>query len=125
MSNFIVLPPTMLIIAMFKNGGWCTKRKSRIDKTIEELTKEGSIDWKTKKYQRSHSNSMDKPWPTIVVLIAWLLSFLCIAGGTFFIFALGINFGNDKTYQWLTAMITSSITSLLITQPLQVSFKKY
>ena len=80
MSNFIVLPPTVLIIAMFKNGGWFTKRSSRIDKTIENITKNGLIDWKTDKYQRSHSKGNKKPWPAIVILIGWILSLACIAG---------------------------------------------
>ena len=121
LSNFIVLPPTTLIIAMFRNGGWFTKRTNRIDKTIEKITKDGVINWGTKKHQRNPSNKNKSPWPAIVIIIAWLLSFLCILGGTFFIFALGLNFGNDKTYQWVTAMVSAIFASLLITQPLLVT----
>ena len=121
LSNFIVLPPTTLIIAMFRNGGWFTKRTNRIDKTIEKITKDGFINWETKKHQRNPSNENKSPWPAIVIIIAWLLSFLCILGGTFFIVALGLNFGNDKTYQWVTAMVSAIFASLLITQPLLVT----
>ena len=106
---------------MFRNGGWFTKRTNRIDKTIEKITKDGVINWETKKHQRNPSNRHKSPWPAIVIIIAWLLSFLCILGGTFFIVALGLNFGNDKTYQWVTAMVSAIFASLLITQPLLVN----
>ena len=56
------------------------KRSSRIDKAIENVTKNGLIDWKTDKYQRSHSKGKKKPWPAIVILIGWILSLACIAG---------------------------------------------
>ena len=105
---------------MFKNGGWCIKRKSRIDKTVENLLKNGVINWTTGKHQRAQLSNKKTPWPAIVVLIAWFLSLICIAGGSFFVFALGINFGNEKTYQWVTAMVSSVFASLLITQPFLV-----
>lgn len=64
------------------------------------------------------------PWWTKI--IAYLLSFLFAAISVFFIIMKGISFGNDKCTKWLTSIIISLITSLLITQPLQVfslSFK--
>ena len=109
---------------MFRNGGWFTKRTNRIDKTIEKITKDGVINWETKKHQRNPSNRHKSPWPAIVIIIAWLLSFLCILGGTFFIVALGLNFGNDITYQWVTAMVSAIFASLLVTQPLLVTTVK-
>jgi hypothetical protein len=53
MSNFIVFPPTFLLVLLFKKGRWYSKRKNRIDLTIEELTEEGTISWKTEPYKRN------------------------------------------------------------------------
>ena len=32
----------------------------------------------------------------------------------------GLSFGNDKTYQWVTSMLVSFFSSMLITQPLKI-----
>ena len=63
---------------------------------------------------------VDKSWPAIVIIVSWILCILCILGGALMVFAFGVTFGNSKTYQWMTSMITSVFSSILITQPLKV-----
>ncbi len=48
------------------------------------------------------------------------MSTVSILGGGFLAFAYGVSFGNDKTYQWMTSMLTSMFSSILITQPIKV-----
>jgi len=140
MSNLIVLPPTLLLTILFKKGGRFSKRTSRIDLTVKEATQAGKINWEAKPYKRTlpfkrwnpGKNSMipwclivtfrpDKSWSPVAVVIAWILSFICIAGGSFVVFAYGVTFGNEKSYQWIVSMITSFFSSVLITQPLKVA----
>ena len=63
----------------------------------------------------------DKGWPSPGRLIAWIITLGAIGGGAFIVFGLGISFGNDRQYQWMTAIIFSFFTSLFFTQPLQVN----
>lgn len=37
--------------------------------------------------------------------VAWLLVVLCVAASLFFLIAYAIQFGNDKTYQWLSSTL--------------------
>ena len=62
----------------------------------------------------------NKGWPGFCLILAWLLTLGCIGGGGFLVFSYGIMFGNDRTYQWVTSMLVSFFSSLIITQPLKV-----
>lgn len=61
----------------------------------------------------------------VLHILAWVLVLVCILGGIFVVFSYGITFGNDKTYQWVVAMISSFFSSVLITQPFYVSTFNY
>ena len=62
----------------------------------------------------------DSSWPSFTKVIAWILAFACIGGGSFMVFAFGVTFGNDKTYQWVLSIITSLFTSIFVIQPTTV-----
>ena len=49
---------------------------------------------------------------------------LCIIGGAFMVVSYGLEFGRDKTYQWMVAMISAFFVSILITQPIKVTKTK-
>lgn len=53
-------------------------------------------------------------------IIAYAISFVFAVTSTFFIVVKGITFGDDKCAKWLTSFVVSIITSVLLTQPLQV-----
>jgi hypothetical protein len=54
--------------------------------------------------------------------LAWVICIISILGGAFLVLAFGLAFGNDVTYQWMVAMITSFFTSFTLTQPLKVKY---
>ncbi|KAG1655025.1 Polycystic kidney disease protein 1-like 2 [Nymphon striatum] len=58
------------------------------------------------------------PWWCII--IAWMLTIACILVSLFFLWAYGITFGNEKTTQWFTSLIISTLCSIFLTQPLKV-----
>ena len=52
--------------------------------------------------------------------IGWFLVFLSISVSIFFLWAYGIQFGDEKTRKWVTSLIVSFFTSILVTQPIKV-----
>ena len=54
-------------------------------------------------------------------IIAYLLSFACMFVSIFFIVIKGIEFGDEKVRKWITSLLVSFLTSVLLTQPIQVN----
>ena len=53
-------------------------------------------------------------------IIAWVLCFISVFASIFFLWAYAIQFGNDKTYQWLTSLLVSFFSGLLFIEPIKV-----
>ena len=58
------------------------------------------------------------PW--FFRIIAWLLCFISIGASIFFLWAYAVQFGNDKTYQWLTTLLVSFFSGILFIEPIKV-----
>jgi hypothetical protein len=58
-------------------------------------------------------------------IIAYLLSALLAAVSIFFILVEGISFGNEKVQKWITSFLTSVLSSILLTQPIQVALTSF
>ena len=56
-------------------------------------------------------------------IFAYVLSFAFAGVSLFFVIVKGIEFGDEKVQKWLTSLLISFFTSLLLTQPLQVKLK--
>ena len=52
--------------------------------------------------------------------IAWISCVGVIFVSVFYLWAYGVMFGNDKTYQWLTSLLAYFWSDLLIVEPLKV-----
>ena len=63
-----------------------------------------------------------RPWPWWVVIIAWILVFLTVSLGGFFTLLYSFEWGGDKSAAWLTAFVLSFFQSVMIIQPIKVSF---
>ena len=59
-------------------------------------------------------------WHPIALAVAWLVCLLAIAGGAFMVFSYALEFGNDKTYQWMVAMLSSFFADVIIVQPIKI-----
>ena len=62
------------------------------------------------------SDSCILPW--FVKYVAWLVCILIIVGSAAFLLTFGIMYGNDRIYQWLSSMIITFFTGIMIFDPL-------
>jgi hypothetical protein len=53
-------------------------------------------------------------------IFAYLFSYACAIVSIFFILVQGISFGNEKVQKWITSLFFSILTSVFLTQPIQV-----
>ncbi|CAM1317953.1 Uncharacterised protein g6856 [Pycnogonum litorale] len=149
MSNAMVFIPSLLIVTMFRRCRPRKLRPSRITEALEKqkrakpdddgktsdggggdddngndgngsvsddakVIKVGNKDWmKNKK-----SKNFTLPW--WCVYVAWFLAVLSIGSSVFFLWAYGIQFGNEKTAKWFTSLIISTLCSIFLTQPIKV-----
>ena len=130
-TNLIIFPPTLLLVQIFRR----IKRKNpRINK-LKKLLAENelcSIETQTEKSlgKKDKKSKFELKFPWWFKFIAYLISFVFASVSLFFVIIKGISFGNDKVTKWLTSLIISFFTSILLTQPLQVNnvlstYKKY
>ena len=68
--------------------------------------------------KKKKSSSLTFPWWCL--FIVYFLSFSIIAVSIFFIIVRGIEFGDLKSQQWLTSILTGIFSSVLFTQPIKI-----
>ncbi|GFT75973.1 hypothetical protein NPIL_303071, partial [Nephila pilipes] len=66
-------------------------------------------------YHRKKKFSL--PWWCIY--FGWLMVVTSIGASMFFLWAYGVAFGDEKTSKWLSSLVISFISSVLITQPIK------
>jgi hypothetical protein len=126
-TNLIIFPPSLLLVQLFRRS---KRRKTRITKLRETLdtlraqdssanSNKGGKYKKTKEIKkRSKKGELKFPW--WFKIVAYILSFAFASVCLFFIIVQGITFGDDKVSKWLTSLLISLLTSIFLTQPLQV-----
>ena len=69
---------------------------------------------------------LQKELPRWVLVVAWILVFVAVVTASFFTFLYSLEWGSDKSNEWLGAFFLSFIQALLLVDPFVVSeFKKY
>jgi polycystin 1L2 len=61
---------------------------------------------------------MTLPWWCRI--IAWILVAVCFCVSIFFLWAYGIQFGNDKATKWVSSLFFSFFSSILLVEPVKV-----
>ena len=118
-TNLIVFPPTLLLVQLFRR----TKRRTpRIAKLKSLLSENGlvNLEDQKKKETKKTKKSFELKFPWWFKFIAYVLSFAFAAVSIFFVIVKGIEFGNEKVAKWLTSLVISFFSSVLLTQPIQV-----
>jgi polycystin 1L2 len=132
-TNLIVFPPSLLLVQLFKRSKRRQTRLSNLKKLLNEYnlgysmeenddendTKETKINAYPKKTRRL---SLELKFPWWFKIVAYALSFLMACVCLFFVIAKGIVFGDEKVKKWITSVLVSFLSSVLLIQPLQVVF---
>ncbi|CAF1517802.1 unnamed protein product, partial [Adineta steineri] len=116
MVELFTLIPSLLIVQFFRR----IRPRRQIAPIREALYK----------IQPSRKTSEDIPaikkkkslitFPWWCLFIAYGLSMIIIAVSIFFIIVRGIEFGDVKTQQWLTSVLTGFFSSVILTQPIKI-----
>ncbi|XP_054719265.1 polycystic kidney disease 2-like 2 protein [Uloborus diversus] len=145
MANFIVFPPTFLMITLFRKTRLRTLRPSHVTEAIKKqqaskkklstFSRPGSAasgttlilddisqDDESRRENRFVKQKKKKKFlfPWWCRIIAWLLAVSSIVVSCFFLWAYGVQFGDEKTKKWITSLLVSFFSSILVTQPIKV-----
>uniref|UniRef100_A0A2L2YFJ8 Polycystic kidney disease protein 1-like 2 n=1 Tax=Parasteatoda tepidariorum TaxID=114398 RepID=A0A2L2YFJ8_PARTP len=148
MANFIVFPPTFLMITLFRKTRLRNLRPSHITDAIKKQQaaskKKGSTfsrpgsalsgttlilddisqEDESRRENRFGLQKQKKKkkflFPWWCRIIAWILAVSSIIVSCFFLWAYGVQFGDEKTKKWVTSLLISFFSSILVTQPIKV-----
>ena len=123
-TNLIVFPPSILLVQMFRR---IKRRKTHISELKLILNQNNlinSIDEEANnneiKFKNPKKKSFELKFPWWFKFIAYAISFVFALVSLFFVVIKGIEFGDEKVTKWLSSLIISFLSSILLTQPLQV-----
>ena len=111
-TNLIVFPPSLLLVQLFRRT---QNRNTRISKIKKMLNKNKS------KENKNSKRLFELKFPWWFKIIAYLIAFVFASVSLFFVIIKGIEFGDEKVTKWLTSLIISFLSSILLTQPIQVT----
>jgi len=141
-TNLIVFPPSFLLVQIFKRSKRRYTRLTKMKKLLEEhnptknqkdndeekrINEENENDFEEEKKDESIKTKNKKyelKFPWWFKFVAYALSFVFATVCLFFVLMKGITFGNETVTKWITSVVISFLTSVLLTQPLQVNLKK-
>ena len=119
-TNLCVFPPSLLLVQLFRR---IKRRRTRISK-LKRVLKENdlSIEENTthEKLIKKSIKVKDFKFPWWFKIVAYMISYVFAGVSLFFVVIKGIEFGDDKVTKWLSSLIISFVSSILLTQPLKV-----
>ena len=128
-TNLIVFPQTLLLVQLFRRSKRRHTRVSKIKEILKEKNLQNDYIFDEENQNKIESELVEKEknkkkgefkFPWWFKIFAYVLSFAFAGVSLFFVIVKGIEFGDEKVQKWLTSLIISFFTSLLLTQPLQV-----
>ena len=126
-TNLIIFPPTLLLIQLFRRIKRKTPRITKLKNILKQndllsLNNDQEINKiNTNKENKKNKKSFEIKFPWWFKIFAYMISFSFAGVSLFFVIIKGIEFGDEKVAKWLTSLIISFLTSILLTQPLQVN----
>ena len=120
-TNLIVFPPSLLLIQLFKRSKRRKTRLNKFKKLLEKFNPNNTkFEVKKQNMKIRKSSNIELKFPWWFKIIAYVLSFLVACVCQFFVVTKGIVFGDEKVKNWLSSVLISFLSSVLLTQPLQV-----
>lgn len=128
MTNLIVFPPSFLLLQLFRRSRKRVSKSKRLRKILHNLGRKQNENLAsptpnqeaatTSRPNKQPRKQLTFPW--WFKIFAYVLALALAAVSGFFIIIRGITFGQERVSQWLTSLVVSVATSILLTQPLQV-----
>ena len=122
-TSLILFLPSILLVQMFKRIKRRHSRISKISKILNESkpnTNDSNKNEKVEKKTTKNKKSEFK-FPWWFKIFAYILSFAFAAVSLFFVIIKGLVFGNDMVTKWITSIVISFFTSVVLTQPIKVN----
>ena len=117
------LIPSLLLVQSFQRLTPRRPKSSSLRRVLCQLNPRGTFakaGGKNENTKKKKGSKWTFPWWWIFVVYG--LCFILAALSIFFIIARGIEFGDLKTQKWLTSILTGFFSSILVIQPIKVSF---
>jgi hypothetical protein len=115
--EFLSLIPSLLLVQFFRRIRTRHQQVSPLRQALYKIKpdmKSCDVDQKKTK----HKSSLSFPWWCLFIVYGLCLA---LAGlSIFFIIARGIEFGDLKTQQWLTSILSGFFSSIFLTQPMKI-----
>ncbi|CAF4302624.1 unnamed protein product, partial [Adineta steineri] len=115
MVELFTLIPSLLIVQLFRRIR-PRQQVSRLREAIYKMKPSRKASTNVHAIKKKQS-SITLPWWCL--FIGYGLSMIIIAISIFFIIVRGIEFGDVKTQQWLTSVLTGFFSSVIFTQPIK------
>lgn len=114
MSSLIVVPPVLIITALFANSAAQQEKKSRKNK-YETKQNRSYV-------QPEERRKKKRELPNWCIYIAYSLCGLSVVASGFFTILYAMEWGRETANAWLTSFLLSFFQSVLIIQPIKVSY---
>ncbi|CAF0795704.1 unnamed protein product [Adineta steineri] len=117
--ELLTLIPSLLLVAFFRRIRLRPSHQQQVHSLYESRFKiKPHATLNTMVKDDKKKSKLTFPWWCI--FIAYSLSFLLAAVSIFFITVRGIEFGDLETQKWLTSLISSFFSSILLIQPMKI-----
>ncbi|XP_035672195.1 polycystic kidney disease protein 1-like 2 [Branchiostoma floridae] len=118
-SSVITLPVTLAVVELFRRS----KPKPKVSRgTSDSVVK--VIDWRVelakKQLYKPPAPPPAKGLPYFYTYIAWCLVFLAVTASGFFTILYGLEWGREKSLDWLTSILLGIFESVLFVQPIKI-----
>ncbi|CAF4146964.1 unnamed protein product, partial [Adineta steineri] len=117
MVELFTLIPSLLIVQFFRRIR-PRQQVSRLREALYKIQPSRKTSSTNAPAIKKNKSSITFPWWCL--FIAYGLSIIIIAVSIFFIIVRGIEFGDVKTQQWLTSVLTGFFSSVIFTQPIKI-----
>ena len=121
-----VYPVVLLISELFRRSK--KKEQSEDDKPVQIYILDEKLDVIIEKKRQAEQifiwldEGIEKEYPRWLLVVAWILVFVAIVTASFFTFLYSLEWGGDKSNEWLGAFFLSSFQALFFVDPLLFLF---
>jgi hypothetical protein len=125
MTNLIVFPPSFIIMQIFRRSR--DRQQDQLDKALKKPNQSNiremfdCFEFLNLFILVHRGLKRFSTFPWWMKILAYMFSFFCAFISIFFILMYGISFGNEKVQKWITSLLISVLTSIFLTQPIQVA----